>query len=287
MKTLRENVIRAMKCPVCGARTELCEGASNGLRCNGIKTHCYDLSSAGYVNLCKPGQSGGGDSKQAVRARSDFLSKDYYRPVAEELCRVACEFTDKDGVVLDAGCGEGYYSVMMASNGLPVLGIDISKFATEAAAKRAKREGTPNAFFATASVFDMPVADASISTITNVFAPCAEAEYRRALADSGVLIVVYAGEEHLMGLKRAIYDTAHLNTPRADLPVGMQKVYETRVNYNIELDNLTDILSLFSMTPYYWRTSPSDSEKLSGLQRLTTEVDVMISVYKNTKEALE
>ena len=133
----------------------------------------------------------------------------------------------------------------------------------------------------------MPVADASISTITNVFAPCAEAEYRRALADGGVLIVVYAGEEHLMGLKRAIYDTAHLNTSRADLPVGMQKVYETRVSYNIELDNLTDILSLFSMTPYYWRTSPSDSEKLSGLQRLTTEVDVMISVYKNTKEALE
>ncbi len=284
MRTLRDKIIRSIKCPVCGAQIELREG-HNSLYCKGIKTHCYDLASAGYVNLCRPGQSGGGDSKQAVRARTEFLSKDYYRPVAEALCGVVEMYNADGGIVLDAGCGEGYYSSMLAKKNNTVFGIDISKFATEASAKRAKREGNGNAFFATASVFDIPVADSSISVLTNVFAPCAEEEYSRVLADGGVLIVVYAGEEHLMGLKRVVYDTAHLNTPRADLPETMPKIYETRVRYTISLDNNADILSLFSMTPYYWRTSPSDAEKLTGLDQLKTEVDVMVSVYQNEKEA--
>lgn len=283
---MTDKLIKVLKCPVCGAELDRQDG-QNSLCCNGVKKHCYDLASSGYVNLCKPGQSGGGDSKQAVRARSEFLNKDHYLPVAKELSRIVGEHLPKGGTVLDAGCGEGYYSLMMAADGNAVLGIDISKFATEACAKRARREGNGNAFFATASVFDIPVADSSIFAVTNVFAPCAEDEYTRVLADSGVLIVVYAGEEHLMGLKRMVYDTAHLNTPRADLPKRMLKIYETRVKYSISLDNNSDILSLFSMTPYYWRTSPSDAEKLVGLDHLETEVDVMISVYQNRKEAAQ
>ena len=89
-----------------------------------------------------------------------------------------------------------------------------------------------------------------------------------------------------MGLKRAVYDTAHVNTERADMPQKMQKIHETRVKYDITLNTNSDILSLFSMTPYYWRTSISDAEKLSGLDTLKTEVDIIISVYKKTNEAL-
>ena len=70
---------------------------------------------------------------------------------------------------------------------------------------------------------------------------------------------------------------------RADMPEKMQMIYQTRVRYNVSLDKSEDILSLFSMTPYYWRTSPSDAEKLKGLAALDTEVDIMITVYKNNK----
>ncbi len=287
MRTLRDKmIIGALACPVCGAKMEMRESAGVSLRCAGAKTHCYDVAASGYVNLCGPKQSGGGDSKQAVRARSEFLGKDYYLPVARELCGVIGEYA-KDGLVLDAGCGEGYYSCLLAKDGKSVLGIDISKFATEAAAKRVTREGADNAFFATASVFDIPLLDSSVSAVTSVFAPCAETEFSRVLKSDGVLAVVWAGEEHLMGLKRAIYDVAHINTERADLPEGMRKIYETRVRYDISLDNNADIMSLFSMTPYYWRTSPADAEKLRGLGALDTEVDFMISVYKNAKGVQE
>jgi len=40
------------------------------------------------------------------------------------------------------------------------------------------------------------------------------------------------------------------------------------------------IEALFSMTPYYWRTSQSDKAKLSALERLDTEIDIIFSVYR-------
>ena len=115
----------------------------------------------------------------------------------------------------------------------------------------------------------------------NIFAPCVEKEYSRVLKDDGVLVVAWAGEEHLMGLKSVIYDNTHINTARADLPQSMEKISEKRVKYQIELSSNEQILNLFSMTPYYWRTSPEDREKLEGIDTLTTQIDIIISVYKN------
>jgi hypothetical protein len=33
------------------------------------------------------------------------------------------------------------------------------------------------------------------------------------------------------------------------------------------------------MTPYYWRTSPSDRQKLEALEELTTEIEFDLRVY--------
>jgi hypothetical protein len=112
-------------------------------------------------------------------------------------------------------------------------------------------------------------------------------EYSRVLCDSGVLIVAYAGEKHLLGLKSAIYENAHINTQRADLPLKMCKIWEKRVSYNIDITSNNEIMSLFAMTPYYWRTSQSDAEKLMGLEKLTTEVDIVVSVYTNEKTEMK
>jgi 23S rRNA (guanine745-N1)-methyltransferase len=281
--TVRDGILNVLTCPVCGANMAVNDGKS--LYCKGGKTHSYDIAAAGYVNLCKPGQSGGGDSKQAVKARSEFLNKGYYRSVADELLKTLKRYVPNGGIVLDAGCGEEYYSSLLAEAEVDVFGVDISKFATEACAKRGRSEGKENVFFATASVFEVPIAPSSVDAVVNVFAPCAESEFSRVLKNGGVLIVVSAGERHLMGLKSAIYDTAHLNSPRADMPEKMEKIFETELKYSIFLDNNNDILSLFSMTPYYWRTSLSDAEKLLNIKTLDTEVDFMISVYKNVKEA--
>ena len=281
-KKLDKTILEKLKCPICGERMDITENGAS-LYCCGIKRHCYDFASSGYVNLCAPTQSGGGDSKAAVRARSEFLDKQYYRPVAEAIADMAKKHGKAQGILIDAGCGEGYYSNILNKNGFSVIGADISKFAADAASKRLTRESAENHLFAVASVFSLPIADNSASVVTNVFAPCAEEEYCRVLDDDGVLIVAWAGTDHLMGLKRVLYDTAHINGERADMPQNMSKIDETRVSYSIRLESNEDIKNLFAMTPYYWRTSASDVDKLSDLSVLDTEVDIMISVFKKQR----
>ena len=66
--------LEALRCPVCGA--EMAEDATSGagvLYCRGAKKHTFDRARSGYVHLA-PRHSGGGDAKEAVRARTAFLS---------------------------------------------------------------------------------------------------------------------------------------------------------------------------------------------------------------------
>jgi 23S rRNA (guanine745-N1)-methyltransferase len=254
-----------------------------GLACaaSAGRVHLFDGAAGGYVNLA-PTHSGGGDSKEAVRARSAFLRTGYYAPAAKVLAALVRAYTPAGGFVLDAGCGEGYYTGAISEEGFPTVGIDLSKFAVDAAAKRGVRSGIDHAFFAVGSVFELPVADQSADAIVNVFAPCAEAEFLRALKPGGILAVALAGERHLMGLKRALYDVPRVNDERADLPQGMILLEEARVTGEICVKGSEAIANLFAMTPYYWRTSKADGEKLSSLETLSTEIDVRILIYQKT-----
>ncbi len=273
-----KKIIDILRCPLCGAAMQT---KGNSLLCLGQRTHCYDVASSGYVNFCSPDKSGGGDSKQAVRARSEFLNLGYYENVARALAEECERCLPQGGVLIDAGCGEGYYASFLADKGFSVFGTDLSKFAVDAASKRLARGESDNFFFATASVFEMPVADSSADVITNVFAPCAEKEFSRVLKKDGILAIAFAGERHLWGLKNAIYDTANINTERADLPKSMTHLGDRRITYTVNIEGNAQIMSLFAMTPYYWRTSQADMEKLNALDRLTTEVDIIISLYRN------
>jgi 23S rRNA (guanine745-N1)-methyltransferase len=160
-----------------------------------------------------------------------------------------------------------------------VLRIDLSSAGIDHAAKIAKRLGN-GAGFVVASLFTMPVADASMDAVTNIFAPCAEDEFCRVLKNGGYLIVVAAGERHLLGLKRVLYENPYYNPERADLPQKMTLVSKENLTYEIEVDGQDAIDALFSMTPYYWRTSEKDKAKLASLQSLKTEVDFDIYLYR-------
>lgn len=280
MKSLPDEIILgALRCPVCKKFMRL--QGDIGLFCEGERRHCYDLASSGYVNLMPPGQASGGDAKKAVRARSAFLNLKYYQPVAEELSNVLTQYVPSSrGLLIDAGCGEGYYTVQLAELGFSVFGADLSKFAVDAAAKRAARSAPNRSFFSVSSVFELPIADGSARALVNVFAPCAEREFSRVLCQNGILAVVYAGPDHLMGLKRAIYDQTKSNEGRADLPKDMDLIEERRVRFDVTVEGTENLKSLFAMTPYYWKTSPRDSAKLEALDRLDTPVDMIIAVYR-------
>lgn len=250
------------------------------LFCNGVRRHAYDFSSGGYVNLAPPSRSNGGDSKGAVRARSAFLNTEHYRPIADKLCEILGRFCEPQALVVDAGCGEGYYSTLIAKNGFSVAGFDLSKFAVDTAAKRSARSKLDNTFFGVASVYTLPLADKSAEAVTNIFAPCVESEYCRILNDAGILVVAYAGSKHLLGLKQAIYEKVQENEERADLPNNMCEVVRERLTYNITVEGSESLKNLFAMTPYYWRTSPEDFGKLDDIDELNTTIDIIFAVYK-------
>ncbi len=224
--------------------------------------------------------SGGGDSKEAVRSRTAFLRKGYYRPFADKLCEIISEYV-KEGTVIDAGCGEGYYTNLVAKTcGTDTVGFDLSKWGAEAGAACAGRESIDNVAFAVASIYDMPVRDGCADAVINLFAPCAEDEFKRALKDNGILIVAGAGEDHLFGLKKAVYDQPYKNDLRNDLPTSMTHVASHKIRFEIELSDKEDRMNLFAMTPYFYRTSRKDFEKLEEATELATEVEFNIEVYR-------
>ncbi len=271
-------------CPTCGADLRASQNGQS-LLCGGVKTHCFDGGGGGYVPLA-PRHSGGGDSKEAVRYRTAFLSAGYYQPAAEVLCGLVNRYIPSGGTIIDAGCGEGYYSNLVAACGYRVAGFDLSKFAVDAAAKAAKRtrgDEISRTLYAVGSVFELPVKNECADGVINIFAPCAPEEYARTLKKNGILIVVGAGEDHLLGLKKVIYDDPYLNEGRRDLPEGgkcFRLLDKQTVTFDITLTDSAHMEALFSMTPYYWRTSPADHEKLTACAELTTPVTFDFFVYQ-------
>ena len=262
-----------MVCPVCGNVLSLSVD-SKSLICD--SRHCFDLAASGYVNLLAG--RGGGDTKKAVRARSEFLDAGYYKPVADKLCDILSRHLPKGSAIIDAGCGEGYYTEALVKAGYPVLGFDISKHAVNAASKRLAK--SKEAFFAVAGIFDMPVRDASFDGLVNIFAPFAEDEFFRVVKKSGIAAAVWAGPGHLAGLKSLLYDTPTNNEERKDLPKNKKTLDKVHVEYDIIVEGNKNIKNLFAMTPYFWRTSREDAGKLDALEKLVTAVDIFITVYE-------
>lgn len=269
------SVLELLRCPVCGAAGRA-ENSGRVFACTGQRKHTFDFARSGYLNLCLSAQAGKGDSVQAVRSRSAFLEAGYYQPLSDAVNQLL----DRSGAasVLDAGCGEGYYTNRMAP-GRIALGADLSRPGVEHAAKRAAAIGS-GAAFVVAGLFALPVGDGLLDAVVSLFAPCAEQEFLRVLRPGGCLLLVGAGKRHLWGLKQTLYEKPYLNPGRNDLPQHMQLLERSRLQGELTVTGRDAIMSLFSMTPYFWRTSEADRTKLDGLDSLKTEFDFDIFLYR-------
>ncbi len=280
MKTITDLLI----CPVCGAamtvsddgKSLICAGGARGNKTP--RRHCFDFASGGYVNLAPPSQSLSGDSREAVVSRTRFLEAGYYDPIRDAVCEALSTYS-RGGLAVDAGCGEGYYTAAAAKHTGAILGLDLSKFGVDTAAKRARRQGLTNTLFTVAGIYSIPLRDGCADAVISMFAPCAEEEFSRILGADGILIAVGAGEDHLYGLKRAVYDEVYKNTDRADMPKSLALVERKELRFEISLRGNAAIRDLFSMTPYFYRTSERDWGKLSALDELDTEVHAFVEVY--------
>lgn len=262
-----------LTCPICKKPLFLQSGS---LVCE--SGHTYDVAKSGYVNLTNTSsQKESGDSKEMADARRAFLDSGAYSRFRDAIIDAAA--TSK--IVLDAGCGEGYYTAGVARACDAALGFDLSKSAVMKASKRAKAEGVSDkTFFGVGSVFSLPVADGCADCVTSIFAPCAEDEFLRVLKPGGILVVGCAGKRHLEGLKRELYDNVRENTERADLPTQMEKLDRINVSYDIKLTGSEQIKNLYMMTPYCYKTGIDAQKRLLSLDTLDTLVDFEIHIYR-------
>lgn len=264
-------------CPKC--RGELSPGGASYICPSG---HTFDVARAGYINLLPPsGPSGHGDNKEMLTARRRFLDTGHYLPLAERICELAKKYIKPHSAVIDVGCGEGYYTdklermLAMRDGDSRVSALDISKDAVRYAGARNKSVSC-----AVASAYDVPSRDGAFSAAVNVFSPLAREEMLRILDTGGVFIVAFPAEEHLFGLKAAIYDTPYKNEPQPLYLDGFELLWSERVTYTVSLTSSEQIRDLFMMTPYAYRTKNENKERVLSLSSLKTEADFYICVYK-------
>lgn len=266
-----------MSCFICPVCKEKLNAVDKSYICP--RNHTFDISKDGYVNLLMSQQSSNkrhGDDKLMVRARREFLEKGFYEPLQKTLCQVVSSKINTGAVIADVGCGEGYYTGAVAASGEYLIsGIDISKDALKTAARSLK-----NCEFAVASAFALPYADKNIDCVLNVFAPSAYGEFFRVLKDDGYLIKVVPLSDHLWELKCALYEVPYKNKPEKRDEELFRLVSINELKYKITLNCNNDIMNLFKMTPYYYKTGRAETQKLINLDELDVTVHVGVEVYE-------
>lgn len=99
--------------------------------------HQFDLAKEGYVNLL-PVQfkrsRDPGDSAEMMQARRAFLDAGHYQPLRDAISDFLSVAAPER--LLDIGCGEGYYTHAFAAIAAHCWGLDVSKSAIRAAARR-------------------------------------------------------------------------------------------------------------------------------------------------------
>ena len=267
------------RCPVCGGPLEREERA---YRCE--KGHSYDIAREGYTYLLPPNQkhsAAPGDDKGMAAARREFLSKGYYKPLLDTLCREILARAGDAPAILDTGCGEGYYTagvyraLLQAGKSPRMAGIDISKFILRYAARREK-----GVEFAVASSYRLPVADSSVDVLLNCFSPLALEEFRRVLRPGGTFLYVVPAADHLWELKEVLYERPYPNEEKETPYEGFSYEAIVPVDGRISLESQADIHALFQMTPYYWKTPKEGAERLAALDTLDCRIAFRVHIFR-------
>lgn len=265
-------------CPIC---RQALEADARTLRC--ASGHCFDKAKEGYVNLlpanCRHSDMPG-DDREMVKSRTVFLDGGWYAPLREELCALADRASPDQAVLLDAGCGEGYYTEalcrLIAEKGGRTAGIDLSKSAVRRAARRCA-----DAEIAVASVYHMPMADQSVDLLVDCFSPLAKEEFHRVLKPGGSFLYVVPGPRHLWEMKEVLYDRPYENEVRDETYSGFRKVEEVAIQFRFCLPDAEKIEALFRMTPYVWKTPKEGIARLTELHRLNLTAQFRILKYQS------
>ena len=270
--------MKILRCPICKEELE-----RDGRTYKCTNRHTFDMAKQGYVNMHISNKKNSGDDKEMIQSRRDFLEKDYYKTISDEVNEVTGRYIkSNEPEILDIGCGEGYYTkhlknyLAVQGKAASIYGIDISKEAVLFASRSYK-----DIFWAVGSATDLPMKDSTLDGVVCMFSRLASEEYSRVLKDEGSLIVVSTGEDHLLDMKKVLYDEVKMEyfRPETDLGNNFDLVETKNVKYKVKVEGQSDIMSLFDMTPYKWRTPKEGVDRLAALEILDVTIDVNIDIF--------
>jgi 23S rRNA (guanine745-N1)-methyltransferase len=188
-------------CPVRNCRLPL-GGNNRQLLCE--RGHSFDVARSGYINLLQPQDRRSnqpGDTVAAVAARRRLHDRGVTLPLLDGVAEIVVP--SQSDVVLDAGCGDGFYLGTLARQaGFSAHGVDISVPAIEAAARR-----YPQCQWVVANADRfVPYAGRSFSIVMSITARMNAGEFRRVLGDDGRLLVALPAPDDLVELRGSGHD---------------------------------------------------------------------------------
>jgi len=272
-------------CPVCSSALNKTDNKKS-FQCE--HNHLFDLSKQGYTNLLLSHLKKSkhpGDTVEMVLARKEFLNRGHYAKISNELNRLAKEYCTNINHIhyADLGCGEGYYTERLkrsfTNNSNTTCGIDISTPAIKSACKR-----DTSIQWLVSSASHIPIASDSQDLASCLFFRFDAHEVARILKTDAILISANTGTEHLIELRRHLYDDVKVDKPELKISneSRLDHLKTVNIKHTISLNSHIEIEQLLTMTPHYWRVTQEKKQALSALDHLEVSLDIQFDIYRRT-----
>ena len=262
----------AFACPICQENLTLVESS---LKCN--NRHSFDLAKFGYVNLAPQIKQSANYDKENFQNRQQILEAGFYQAILEVVSDLLSNSKNAK-TILDIGCGEGFYSrkLQETHSEKTFYAFDISKDSVQIAAK-SEPNWTVNWFVG--DLARLPIKDASMDILLDIFSPANYGEFRRVLSKDGILIKVIPTENHLKEIRQMVQNQlTKKDYSNQDIKEHFQEHFSIQSS---QIASLTKPITaeqrqaLLSMTPLLFHV---DHTKIdwSQLTEITIEAEILV-----------
>ena len=262
----------AFACPICQEKSTLVE---TSLKCD--HRHSFDLAKFGYVNLAPQIKQSANYNKENFQNRQQILEAGFYQAILEGISDLLATKPSAK-TVLDIGCGEGFYSrkLQEAHPDKTFYAFDISKDSVQIAAK-SEPNWAVNWFVG--DLARLPIKDASMDILLDIFSPANYGEFRRVLSKDGILIKVVPTENHLKEIRQMVQEQlTKKDYSNQDIKEHFQEHFSIQSS---QIASLTKPITaeqrqaLLSMTPLLFHVDQSMID-WSQLTEITIEAEILV-----------
>ena len=262
----------AFACPICQENLTLVESS---LKCN--NHHSFDLAKFGYVNLAPQIKQSANYDKENFQNRQQILEAGFYQAILEAVSDLLAS-SKTTTTILDIGCGEGFYSrkLQESHSEKTFYAFDISKDSVQIAAK-SEPNWAVNWFVA--DLARLPIKDASMDILLDIFSPANYGEFRRVLSKDGILIKVIPTENHLKEIRQKVQDQlTNKDYSNQDIKEHFKGHFTILSNQTASLTKTItadQLQALLSMTPLLFHVDQSKID-WSQLTEITIEAEILV-----------